>query len=377
MAGFYVALACDHSPLVKETHERNHPETRFVLADVTQLTLERLRSELKQCPASPDLEDVDLVAGGPPCQGFSAMGPRDPQDERNALVFAFAELVIAIRPKVFILENVLGLLSARTGNGKILDQALRILQTGGYRVTLPVRALNAAHYGVPQFRQRVFVLGVRADLAIWLPGEIPRYPRRTHYPLVEVLNDPDLPRDGMRPYVTLAEAIGDLPANAMPWDEPVPYPHCPSLSDYELLMRRQGDELIYNHHTKGVQELRLRRIRALKEEGSNKTALPPELQSGGHPGKYRRLRYSEPCPTVTAHIGKDLSDFIHPWHDRWITGREAARVQSFCDRYRFYGSQSLQLRVIGNAVPPLLGAMVTYQACLDVGLEVINPVRGT
>jgi len=137
--------------------------------------------------------------------------------------------------------------------------------------------------------------------------------------------------------------------------EAVPYSHTPT-NNYQSLMR--GDcKSVYNHHTKRLLETRMERISKLSE-GATKESLPKELQTGGHENKYRRLSFNEPSPTLTAHMSKDLSDFIHPKYNRPITVREAARIQSFSDNYIFLGSEYQQLKQIGNAVPPLLAKAI-------------------
>ena len=372
MAGFNVALACDADPLVRKTHESNHAKTRFLCERVERLNRTAFENALSSCPGPVKLTELDLVVGGPPCQGFSVIGPRQPQDKRNALILAFAQTVTSLRPKAFIMENVGGILS-RTAGGRVLDQAIRMLSTAGYVVTQPVQVLNAADYGVPQSRRRAFVIGVRGDIALSLPGGKLGYPNKTHSGQRNQSKSPGLPLVGLPAYVTLKEAISDLPAATKPVGDTLPYPDQRNVSGFQRLMR-QGADALYNHHTKGVQAQRIARIKALRP-GDNATKLPDELRVGGLPGKYRRLRYDQPCPTVTAHIGKDLSDFIHPEHDRWLSAREAARVQSFPDKYQFFGSQALQLRTIGNAVPPLLAGWVAYAVGQQIGLSVHEPTE--
>ena len=267
------------------------------------------------------------------------------------------------------MENVLGLLSTRTVGGRILDQAIRLLTTAGYVVTQPVKALSAADYGVPQSRRRVFVIGVRGDIAAGLPDGRLHYPGATHTGSTVQLNS--LLPTGLPAHLTLEDAISDLPAATKPVGTVLAYPRRRNLSEYQKLMRRRATEL-HNHHTKGAEKLRRNRIKALNQ-GDNATRLQGKLKAGGLDGKYRRLRYDQPAPTITAHIGKDLSDFIHPERHRWISAREAARIQSFPDTYQFFGSQALQLRTIGNAVPPLLAGWVAYEVGQQLGMSVHAP----
>ena len=368
LAGYDVVFANDISEQMRPTFEKNHPNAVFIADDINNLTLNRIEAELQG--STTNLRSIDLIVGGPPCQGFSRIGTKNSDDERNALVFAFAELVNTIQPRAFVMENVSGLLSAETGSGKIINHVLRILKVGGYSVTLPVQVLNAANYGVPQYRKRVFILGVRNDIAHQLSGGQLRYPSPSH---TVGKNDHTLFQNGQAAFISVEEAISDLPFKATARGTTTLYPAFRMKSQYQVKMRHKAPPVVYNHHTKGIQDLRMRRIRALRE-GSNKTDLPPELQAGGLDVKYRRLRYSAPAPTLTAHIGKDLSDFIHPKYDRWITVREAARLQSFPDHYMFLGSESLQLKMIGNAVPPLVACAIGYQVGVDLGLNVVEPL---
>ena len=283
MAGFNVALACDADPLVRKTHESNHAKTRFLCERVERLDRTAFEHALSSCASPVKLTELDLVVGGPPCQGFSVIGPRQSQDERNALVLAFAQTVTSLRPKAFIMENVGGILSTRTVGGRVLDQAIRTLSTASYVVTQPVQVLNAADYGVPQSRRRAFVIGVRGDIAPYLLGGMLGYPDKTHSGKQDQSKSPGLPLGDLPAYVTLEDAISDLPAATRPAGEILPYPDRRKVSGFQRLMR-QGADALYNHHTKGVQAQRIARIKALKP-GDNATKLPERTQSGGLAGQ--------------------------------------------------------------------------------------------
>ncbi len=185
-AGFDVVLAVDRDGYHVATHERNFPYGLSICASVTDLDGPKLRALL-----GTDRE-IDLVAGGPPCQGFSHMGTRDVLDPRNTLVNEFVRLVLELRPKAFLMENVPGMQSGATA--AIFEHALQRWQKEepGYVITTPVQTLNAADFGVPQSRERLFVLGVRRDTG-----------RRAHYP--------DGPAAGQPARPTVQAAIGDLP----------------------------------------------------------------------------------------------------------------------------------------------------------------------
>ena len=189
-AGFDVVLAVDRDGYHVATHERNFPSGLAICASVSDLNGEKIRGLL-----GTDRE-IDLVAGGPPCQGFSHMGTRDVLDPRNTLVNEFVRLVLELRPKAFLMENVPGMQSGATA--AIFEHALGRWESEepGYAITTPVRTLNAADFGVPQSRERLFVLGIRRDIA-----------SHASYPTEP---SPEQPR---RP--TVDEAIGDLPRLAL------------------------------------------------------------------------------------------------------------------------------------------------------------------
>lgn len=324
-AGFDAVLACDSSADAATTFCLNHPETPFVLGDISDL--------LREASSLPMKEPPDVVLGGPPCQGFSVGGPRDPDHPSNQLVWQFVKAVRFFEPLAFVMENVPGLLNM--DNGMLLDRIVRALEAidGGYNVQFEI--LNAADFGVPQTRRRVFLVGTRRGIQF-------HFPRRTHFP---------------RTYVTVAQAIGDLPIETAAAHGVTPYPTPISEADYQR-ERRKGSFAVFNHNCKRLMKLRLSRIQHM-DEGDTKRVIPEHLQAGGRDSKYRRLDSNRPSPTVTAHLGKDSSDFIHPWLPRPITVREAARLQSFDDRYKFCGSQVQQLIQVGNAVPPLLAKAVS------------------
>jgi len=347
IAGLDVIYANEIDRWAKMTYERNHPETIFRCCDIADVTPDSIYNDIHDA-FDLELDDIDIMAGGPPCQGFSIIGQRNIDDPRNRLFREFLRLVQQIQPKAFIMENVFGLLSMQ--NGKVKDEIIEAFTEAGYIVAEP-RVLTAADFGVPQIRKRVFFLGIRNDLS-----QMPlQYPVATHASRA-VCNH----QNGFTPYITVGEALSDLPeivveSTGIDVGEPVDYCSRPRNSYQQMI--RGTENAVYNHHTKRLLDTRMERITRLTE-GATKTALPQEFQAGGHENKYRRLSSNEPSPTLTAHMSKDLSDFIHPRYNRPITVREAARIQSFPDSYIFVGSEFQQLKQIGNAVPPLLGAAV-------------------
>lgn len=347
IAGLDVIYANEIDKWAKMTYEYNHPNTIFRCCDIAEVTPNSIYNDIHDA-FNLSLEDIDIMVGGPPCQGFSIIGQRNIDDPRNRLFREFLRLVQQIRPKAFIMENVFGLLSM--DNGKVKDEIIEAFTAAGYLIADP-QILTAADFGVPQIRKRVFFLGIRNDLS-----DSPlTYPAATH-----ASRNYCREHDGILPYITVGDALSDLPEAVVESSgdgagEQVAY-ISPPRNYYQQLMRGEGNTA-FNHHTKRLLDTRMERITRLAE-GATKVSLPQEFQAGGHENKYRRLSSRESAPTLTAHMSKDLSDFIHPNYHRPITVREAARLQSFPDSYIFVGSEFQQLKQIGNAVPPLLGAAV-------------------
>jgi DNA (cytosine-5)-methyltransferase 1 len=243
-----------------------------------------------------------------------------------------------LRPRAVLIENVPGLRSMVGGYlfDRFITSLERIEVRPGRRYDVSYAMLNAGDYGLPQSRRRLFVVAVEPPL-VW------DWPEPT-----TALGD-----------LTLWDAIADLPAGVSNGDDALPYRRLKTVSRYALELRC-GSSVVLNHHTKRLEDLRLRRLAALRQ-GEDRRHLPAALQAGGHETKYRRLRANLPAPTLMAHMGKDLSDFIHPQLPRTITVREAARIQGFPDDYEFVGSQASQFAQVGNAVPVLLARTLGEQ----------------
>jgi DNA (cytosine-5)-methyltransferase 1 len=345
--GYDIVGAVENDETAARTFQVNHPETPILLADVRTLSGDAILDRVDG--------PIDILLAGPPCQGFSIRGRRDPSHESTELLMECARLIGEIEPAAFVIENVPGLLSFR--RGFIVDSLFRRLNTlrvGSNRYGVTMETLDAVGFGVPQHRKRVFIAGV----------------------LGECLDFPE----AATARVSLGDAVGDLPEWTTGATEVVPLPNSYPLTQYQLA-RRRGAGGLYNHSAKRLLELRQARLSHLKQ-GEDRRALPDHLQSGGQEGKYRRLRSSRPAPTVVAHMAKDTSDFIHPYYERMLTVREAARLQSFDDRYRFVGSQYQQFRQVGNSVPPLLGQafaraleLPARRAVRRLQLETVTQVR--
>jgi DNA (cytosine-5)-methyltransferase 1 len=333
------------------TYRANFPSTPLFEGDIHDFLAPNSDHRVRY-----QLDDVDLVFGGPPCQGYSQIGPRDLLDDRNELYQQFARVVRVLKPRMFLMENVPNLILMEKGHFR--DAILYHMASLGYGNTTYIK-VSAADFGVPQTRERVFFFGTRDGLP--LPFSLREY--------AEAI----LAKMKIKQPVTVREAIADLPASVVPSDHVMPYPACASPSAFMNAMRleakggpytraakrrravgRDDAVLLYNHHTKEMQAKRAHLISFLKP-GAKADSLPREIWNGARPEKWRRLHPDLPSYTILAQMHRDLSEWVHPWLERWITVREAARLQSFHDGFVFKGSEWQQLKQIGNAVPPLLG----------------------
>ena len=312
---------------------------------------------------------IDLLAGGPPCQGFCGINPhRRPDDPRNSLVDAFLYAVELLGPRFILMENVTGLLSL--AGGRAIKEVERRLTNLGYRTAY--RVLQAAHYGVPQSRWRLIVLASK--------GQLPAFPEPTHSAqiapnfirgreLTFSWGASDLFAPQNRP-TSVLDAIGDLPPLANGGSLSNFSYQKPASGDYQTRMR-QGSSRIANHTTKRLEGINMERVAALRRSGMNWTDLPDELtpknlvrmktrygRRVGAKTRFARLDWDGMFSTIVTSPDPYWGAFIHPEQDRVISVREAARGQSFADQIEFTGSLGSQYRQVGNAVPPLVAEAV-------------------
>lgn len=283
------------------------------------------------------LPDVDVIAGGPPCQGFSSAGRRVADDKRNSLVRAFATVIARHRPRAFIFENVEGFLT--TGRGKFVLDLLEPLVAAGYQIHL--RKINAANFGVPQHRKRVIAIGGLG----WDPG----FPEPTH----RAFGAPGahLTATKRPPALTLGSAITGLPqASSKPPGDPMDHYYRPlegaDLERAKLL--REGQSMSDLPEELWHESYRRRAYRRVMD------GTPCEKR-GGAPAGVRRLVDTEPSKAITGGFARD---FLHPRENRSLTIREAARIQTFPDTFVFAGTQSERIQLVGNSVPPRLGKVI-------------------
>lgn len=332
-AGFSVKLGIDVWEDATRTYNRNFPEARTITGDITQYSPEELLST-----ANIEAKDIDVIIGGPPCQGFSLSGKRMLDDPRNVLYKSFVRMVEHIRPKVFVMENVPGLV--RLFNGSVKQQVIENFTSIGYNVD--VEQLTASDYGVPQARKRVFFVGLRSDLFGFLNHF--NFPEATH-------------GTGGIPYVTCEDALSDLDfiGDCTLLPEVAEYTSPPK-SDYQREMRK-GSSLLTNHvatiHTKKTRD-----IISMVPDGGNYKDLPESLWSTRKVNiAWTRMNSKKPCFTIdTGH-----NHHFHYRVNRVPTVRESARIQSFPDNFVFLGNKGSQLKQVGNAVPPMLAAALAAQ----------------
>jgi DNA (cytosine-5)-methyltransferase 1 len=288
------------------------------------------------------LPQVDVIIGGPPCQGFSSAGARRKGDCRNTLVSVFANLVAQYLPKAFVFENVEGFVT--NDEGRFVLDLLDPVIEAGYHVHL--RKVNAANFGVPQHRKRVVAIGGLG----WSPG----FPSPTHsaWGAPGALSYASLPRTP-----TLRNALSDLPAPelAARGDRGDGLDHVfPALSELDMersLLLEPGQRMCDLPEELWHESYRRRAFRRVKDG-------TPSERRGGAPSGVRRLVFDEPCKAIT---GGAQNEFLHPEEHRPLTIRECARIQTFPDSFHFIGTRSERLQLIGNSVPPTFANAIAAQ----------------
>lgn len=364
-AGFKVLAAVDSDRWGCETLRNNFSRSDTI---VIEADIQRLR--IRGC--------VDVISGGPPCQSFSQVGrpkinhltmrgdrERFIDNERNRLYKDFVRIVASLRPQFFVMENVSGI--ASFNGGKLVDDIKTDFGEIGYSVDMDV--LKAADYGVPQIRRRAIFIGNRL-------GEKNRFPEKTF------VKRPGTSQSGLsensqgRWHRTIEDAISDLPSlHAGEGEDEMTY-SSPPLNEYQVWARR-GSDRIYNHVARRHSDRDIRLFRALGP-GQQMTDLPADMinlipyPQHIFKDKIKKQRWDRPSYAIVAHMQKDGLMYIHPDPEqpRSFTPREAARIQSFGDAFRFIGPMTQQFRQVGNSVPPLLA-----QSIAEVVRRSIDPER--
>lgn len=321
LENFEVVAGIDNWKDALRTFKRNHPGAKGMLIDLSD------KKEVEKVIKA--VGHIDVVVGGPPCQGFSISGKRNPNDPRNTLYKNFVAILKELKPKAFVMENVPNLVAM--DKGKIKDKIIKDFSTIGYKVTYKI--ILASDYGVPQNRKRVVFVGLRN-------GKQFIFPEATH-------------GEGKLKKINVKEAISDLPEQTL--ENGIPY-LVPPESMYQSRMRKGGNG-IYNHE-ETLHTEKTKSIIKLVPDGGNYKDLPKKYQ------KTRRVniawtRFSSHKPSLTIDTGHN--HHFHYQYNRVPTARESARLQSFPDNFIFEGKKNDQLKQIGNAVPPLLAEALAKQ----------------
>ena len=327
LAGYDCVAGIDNNAAAIKTFKRNFPEAKALCKDLLSVDSEQILKELGP------LDDIDVIIGGPPCQGFSSANryKNETADPRNKLFFQFVKFVDIAKPKVVLIENVRGIITSDNGYAK--DRIYEIFQERGYKVNHQI--LDASEYGVPQKRLRNFFVIVRKDAF--------------DFSLVEKSSKK----------TTVKEAIGELYELNSPGNEGalIDYP-VDAKTDYQKYLRK-GSLGLMNHDVRYPAEKVQERI-SFVPQGGNWRDVPNHLwptdRDNRHSSAYKRL--CEEDVSCTIDTGNNHSNYFHPLYNRLPTVREAARLQSFPDSFIFEGNRSEQYRQVGNAVPPMLARQI-------------------
>ena len=327
-AGFSVKLGVDFDEMALKTFANNHEGAVAMKLDLFDLAnVEVIKEFFEEKKYT-----LDVLVGGPPCQGFSLAGPRQIDDSRNVLYLAMVKTAKELRPRVVVLENVPGMIQLH--GGLVKKKIIKDFTGLGYKMGDP-KILYAPDYGIPQIRKRVVFVGLlNSD---------------SEYSYPKPILSPDQ-------YITCEQAISDLPALIdIVGDKIQDYPTDPS-SEYQKLMRKNSTK-IYNHEGT-IHDPKTKKFIAMVPEGKNYKSLPPEY-AGIYKYHEALTRYHSKKPSPTINTGH-RSHFHYKWN-RIPTVRESARLQSFTDDFIFYGNKTQQYRQVGNAVPPLLGKAIATE----------------
>jgi len=325
---FEIVIANEYDPIIAKAYSLNHPSVDMIVGDIRNIQEKSLLDKIGN-------RKIDLIVGGPPCQSYSTLGKRL-MDDRANLFFEYRRILKIVNPKAFIYENVSGLLSMDGGNlFPIIKQEFSKL---GYIVKF--KLLNAVEYGVPQYRERVILVGATMQNDF-------EYPEPTHGSGLFVL-----------PEVAISDALGDLP-KLKSGESSIEYSNEP-LNDFQCFVR---DSNLLTEHEAPTNNPHLIKIMEALPDGGTKRDLPIDLRPrSGYGNTYAKMWWNKPSPTITRNFATPSSSrCIHPRDSRALSTREGARLQSFPDSYLFYGSRSMKHLEIGNAVPPLLSIALTKQ----------------
>lgn len=327
MDDFEILIANEIEKDISIAYTLNHPNVKMLNCDINSLTEETLKNALNG-------QTIDIIVGGPPCQSYSTLGKRQ-MDDRANLFMQYKRILNIVQPKAFVFENVTGILSMDKGN--LFKNVQKEFSELNY--DLKYQILNAVDYGVPQQRERVILVGFKGKNNY-------EYPLPTH-------------GEGLKPYVTLKDAIGDLPV--LKSGESSTEYNLEKSNEFLSFIKQNSSELL-EHNAPNNGEHLIKIMHALKD-GQSKDDLPEDIRpKSGYGNTYAKLWWEKPSTTITRNFAcPSSSRCIHPRDSRAMTVREGARLQSFPDDYKFYGSDGMKRLEIGNAVPPLLSMAIAKQ----------------
>ena len=359
-AGFDIPISVELDPIHCATHQFNFPLWQILCRNIINVT----GDEIRQLPDIQNKE-IDVIFGGPPCQGFSLMGKRALDDPRNVLISHFLRLVLELKPKYFVIENVKGLTVGK--NKFFLEEVIDKFSKNGYQVQQPYQVLNAANYGVPQHRERLFLLGCQNGLTL------PNYP-------------PSQTDKKSENYITVWDAIGDLP----------------EVENYPELLEIDWVKAENDYGKPSKYARKLHSLKRLNNDYSYKREYDPTIltsslrtrhtqtsiarfdataQGKTEPvSRFYRLNPDDICNTLRAGTPSSRGGYtsprpIHPFTPRCITVREAARLHSYPDWFRFHVTKWHGFRQVGNSVPPLLAKAVAQEIIHVLNIQPLKPRR--
>ena len=354
-AGFDILASVEIDPIHCAIHKFNFPFWTVICKSVEETTGKEIRNSSQIAN-----QEIDVVFGGPPCQGFSLIGKRSFDDPRNSLVFHFIRLVVELQPKFFVLENVKGITVGK--HKEFIAEIINQFTESGYQIDANYQVLNAANYGVPQNRERLFLLGAREDL------ELPKYPEKMIFPN---LKSP-----------TVWDALQDLPV----------IENYPELYQQDWIMTEFSKP---SNYAKKLRNLEIAKNNYSYKRQYDLTLLTSSLRSKHSTESMERFAYTphgkiesisrfhklDPdglCNTLRAGTPSNKGAFtsprpIHPFIPRCITVREAARLHSYPDWFRFHPTKWHGFRQIGNSVPPLLAQAVAEEIIKVLDIKSSQP----
>lgn len=366
MAGFRSILGSDIHPVYADTFQLNHPKAKVITNDIRNLSEYDILELTKLKPG-----ELDLIAGGPPCQGFSINAPvRSLDDQRNHLFSDYLRIAEILRPKAILIENVPGIVSL--GKGTVVKAIYARLEGMGYSVGH--RILFAGHYGVPQLRFRTIFIALRDSKHVEFPEPTHNASGRANFAGAKELciSLAPLLSEKLKEKVTAWDAISDLPELMLGGSYEGAYPTPPQSELQKQL--RDGSSLIQNHACARLATINLERLKHIPQGGSWRD-IPFDLLPEGlkrarrsdHTKRYGRLHPNELCSTILTKCDPHWGSFFHPNQDRALSVREAARIQTFPDTYTFKGTLTQQFEQVGNAVPPIMAKAIGEQIRRMIG----------